>query len=311
VESGALAIMGWAAHYVQVAAAMLIFGGALFAFYVKSSSGSGSWHKLSTLPLAGALCLSALLAAALKIADVTGESASLLRSGDLADFFFGTSFGGAWLARLVLSASVFAGALGFAGLLRVRRGGDKIRNAVFLLLSGLTLLSFASAGHASALASGAGAYAAIAWEGIHLLAAGAWIGGLFPLLFSVQEAAGANMRVSGLPALRSFSVTGQWTVAALILGGTAALGVLMGNWQISIRALGASSYGETLIVKHALVTIMLAIAAINRFVLLPGLTSGTAHMSQMRRAILLECALGALAIAAGITLSQSQPPEAG
>jgi putative copper export protein len=84
----------------------------------------------------------------------------------------------------------------------------------------------------------------------------------------------------------------------------------MRNWQVSIRALGASSYGEALIVKHVLVTVMLAIAAINRFVLLPGLKSGTFHNSRMRHAILLECALGVLAIAAGITLSQSQPPEA-
>ena len=82
----------------------------------------------------------------------------------------------------------------------------------------------------------------------------------------------------------------------------------MGAWQVSVQALSASPYGRTLIVKHGLIAVMVVVAGVNRFILLPRLETGRARMSDMRRTIGLECALAALVIAAAIALSQSPPP---
>ena len=82
----------------------------------------------------------------------------------------------------------------------------------------------------------------------------------------------------------------------------------MGAWQVSVQALSASPYGRTLIVKHSLIAVMVVVAGVNRFILLPRLETGRTRMSDMRRTISLEYALAALVIAAAITLSQSPPP---
>jgi putative copper resistance protein D len=288
-----LAASAWAAHYIQLASAMLLFGGALFPFYAGASARPVSPRTMGALAVA--LCLAVALAAALKIVDLTGDPASLLDASELKGFFLETSFGDIWLLRLALSLAVVAVALGFR----------RARPALIFLLSGLILLSNAGAGHARAIVGTPYALTAMAWEGLHLLAAGAWIGGLWPLLVSIGRASAAT---GGAQVLRSFSLPGQCMVALLLLGGFATLGVLMGAWQVSVQALSASPYGRTLIVKHSLIAVMVVVAGVNRFILLPRLETGNASMSDMRRTIGLECALAALVIAAAITLSQSPPP---
>jgi copper resistance protein D len=309
-QTAALTAAAWAAHYIQVAAAMLLFGGSLFPFYSRAEGWPAHWRALGFFPLTAALFLSVALAAALKIADLTGDPATLLDAGELKGFFLETSFGGVWLLRLAVSTALFAVALCYAVKARLSRSSVRSRDAVLLSLSGLVLLTFAGGGHAGAVSGSQNAFAATVWEGLHLLAAGAWIGGLLPLLHSMGVADGHDGTVaSAVRLLRSFSLMGQLTVGTLILGGFATLIVLMGAWHVTVQVLTASNYGQALIVKHALIAAMLVIAGVNRFVLLQRLEAGTARVSQMRRAILLECALAVLVIAAGVTLSQSPPPS--
>ena len=168
----------------------------------------------------------------------------------------------------------------------------------------MILVSNAGAGHAQALVSAPSTLTAIAWEGLHLLAAGAWIGGLFALV-SIGGSGGAAD--GSIKVLRSFSFHGQWMVGRSS-GEFATLAVLMGAWGVSVQALSASLYGDTLIVKHSLIAVMVVIAGVNRFILLPRLETGRARVSDLRWTVGLECVLAALVIAAAITLSQTPPP---
>ncbi len=297
-----LAPPAWAAHYIQVAAAMLLFGGALFPFYAGSGGGSPSPRTMEGLAVV--LCLAVAVAVGLNIVDLTGDPASLFDVSELKGFFLETSFGDIWLLRFALSLAAVAVAL-------VLRPGPGLRSKerarpALLFLSGLILLSNAGAGHARALVSTPYTLTAIAWEGLHLLAAGAWIGGLLPLLVSIGGSSGAAG--GSLKVLRSFSFHGQWMVGLLLLGGFATLGVLMGAWGVTVQALSASLYGDTLIVKHSLIAVMVVVAGVNRFILLPRLETGRARVSDLRWTISLECVLAALVLAAAVTLSQTPPP---
>ncbi len=297
-----LAPSAWAAHYIQVAAAMLLFGGALFPFYAGSGGGSPSPRTMEGLAVV--LCLAVAVAVGLNIVDLTGDPASLFDVSELKCFFLETSFGDIWLLRFALSLAAVAVAL-------VLRPGPGLRSKerarpALLFLSGLILLSNAGAGHARALVSTPYTLTAIAWEGLHLLAAGAWIGGLMPLLVSIGGSSGAE--TGSIKVLRSFSFHGQWMVALLLLGGFATLGVLMGAWRVTVQALSASLYGDALIVKHSLIAAMVVVAGVNRFILLPRLETGRVRISDLRWTIGLECVLAALVIAAAITLSQTPPP---
>lgn len=257
--------------------------------------------------LAVVLCVAVAAAVGLKIVDLTGDPASLFDASELKGFFLETSFGAIWLLRFALSLAAVAVALG-------RRPGpgqrseERARPALLLLLllSGLILLSNAGAGHAQALVSTPSTLTAIAWEGLHLLAAGAWIGGLLPLLVSIGGSSGAAG--GSLKVLRSFSFHGQWMVGLLLLGGFATLAVLMGAWGVTVQALSASLYGDTLIAKHSLIAVMVVVAGVNRFILLPRLETGMVRIADIRWTISLECVLAALVIAAAITLSQTPPP---
>ena len=87
----------WAAHYIQVAAAMLLFGGALFPFYAGFGGGTPSPRTMGRLAVV--LCLAVAVAVGLKIVDLTGDPASLFDASELKGFFLETSFGEVWLSK--------------------------------------------------------------------------------------------------------------------------------------------------------------------------------------------------------------------
>jgi copper resistance protein D len=99
-------------------------------------------------------------------------------------------------------------------------------------------------------------------DALHLLAAGAWIGGLLALahiLAADQEDVGqVLMRFSGM---------GYVAVAVLMASG------LVNGWYLvgSLAALMGTSYGQLLLVKLCLFAGMLGLALTNRFWLVPSL----------------------------------------
>ncbi|WFU74965.1 CopD family protein [Bradyrhizobium sp. CB2312] len=138
-----------------------------------------------------------------------------------------------------------------------------------------------------ALAAGLGLAASLAWTGhagstlgaigdvhlaadaLHLIAAAAWIGGLVSLVLffaAARNQATAWAPVAGDAAER-FSILGMVSVATLFVTGIVNAWILVG----SFRGLFTTEYGRVLMLKLGIFAAMLAVAAINRFYLMPRL----------------------------------------
>jgi copper resistance protein D len=139
-----------------------------------------------------------------------------------------------------------------------------------------------------ALAAALGLTAAIAWTGhaastlgelgnlhlaadaLHLVAAASWVGGLVPLvllLVAVRRDDNAVPASLVRDATQRFSTLGIVSVATLVATGLVNAWILVG----SFHALLAAEYGQILILKLVVFTLMLAIAAVNRLSLTPQL----------------------------------------
>jgi putative copper export protein/mono/diheme cytochrome c family protein len=173
----------------------------------------------------------------------------------------------------------------------------RIGLAIALILAGTALAVQPMVGHAGAIGGAAGAEL-VASETLHLLAAGAWLGGLLPLFMAVtilpHQAAAA--------ACRNFTPVGLSSV--LILAGTAIVQVteLMGG----LSGLFGTTYGHIALIKVAIFLVLLTLAALNRLVLTEHLAHETASVTQrhMRLSIAAEMLLGsAVIITAGFLAS--------
>jgi putative copper resistance protein D len=196
-----------------------------------------------------------------------------------------TRFGMLLIVRMVLL---------FLALLLFHRG--KRRRAV--AIAGLGVLAEAWLGHGAAMLGGTDGNELFAASVVHLGAAGMWLGTL-PALWLVLGFHPEPARLA-----RRYSLLGMVCVAALLA--TAALNYLL--LIGSVRALFTTAYGLTALAKIALFAALLALAARNKFGLTPLLPPSR---PTLRRAVLLELALGfLLLLAAGVLLEQEPPTMA-
>jgi putative copper resistance protein D len=308
-ESGALAIVAWTARLGHVAAAMLLFGASLFPFYAGVRSWPHRRARVIPLTLASIVLSAVVLSAGFTLVDLTGETASLVSISELRGFFLDTAFGPVWLVRIAFSVAAFAVALGFAIPPMLDELRYRQQNALLLVLSAGILISLAAAGHARGALAGGPRDFAVSSEAIHLLAAGAWTGGLPPLLIHLLKAARKKQETNlALPMLERFSFMGQWTVVLLLAGGFSTLAALIAAWNMKVSGLQINGYSATLFVKLALLALMLAIAIINRCILIPRLERGPAVLLLLQRMVFIECILGLLIIAAATVLGSQAPP---
>ncbi|HEX4111227.1 MAG TPA: CopD family protein, partial [Stellaceae bacterium] len=149
---------------------------------------------------------------------------------------------------------------------------------IALAASGAACATQAAIGHAAA----AGGLALPLVETLHILAAGAWLGGLTPLWFVL-----ASDRPTALAALRRFSRLGMICVVTL-----AATAPIQG-WAL-IGGIGAwfgTLHGVLALSKAVLFAVLLALAALNYFRLAPALAK-TGATTSLRVSIVAETALG-------------------
>jgi putative copper export protein/mono/diheme cytochrome c family protein len=185
---------------------------------------------------------------------------------------------------------------------------------IALLLSVLLLGSLAWVGHAVG-EEGRDHFIHLSADLVHLLAAGAWLGGLpmLALLFHrALAAATANAYDVAREATRRFSVMGLICVGALLASG------IVNTWYLagSLPALIGTDYGRWLLLKIALFGAMVATAAINRQVLTPRLAQEATDPAQpgtrvallkLRRNSLIEAGLGLGVIAIVAWLGSAVP----
>ncbi|WP_027550656.1 CopD family protein [Bradyrhizobium sp. Cp5.3] len=127
---------------------------------------------------------------------------------------------------------------------------------------------------------------------LHGLGVAYWIGALAPL-----AALASNPTAATLPILNRFSRIAVPVVAVLALTGLALAIIQLEN----LAALVETRYGLLLSIKLALVLVLLALAALNRFRLTPAIAGDHKAAPALKRSILLECgiALSIFAVVAG------------
>lgn len=172
-------------------------------------------------------------------------------------------------------------------------------------LQGLLALGFvglmAVTGHAGAVPGPAGAGAVTA-DALHLLAAGAWLGGLPAFLLSLAKGSGDPDAERIIRTTHRFSRLAILAVATLLGSG------LINSWHLlsSPWDLLNTDYGRWLSLKLGLFAAMLVFAATNRFRLTPALPSARARTALCRNT-LIETALG-LGVLALVGILGTLPP---
>jgi len=201
-----------------------------------------------------------------------------------------TRFGHLLLLRLAL---LLTAAACFGG----RRRGAWL--AVATGLAGLSVVTQAAMGHAAAMGGAEGAGVA-STEAMHLLAAGAWLGGLAPLCLAVASLPPAHAAA----AARHFSPLGFACVVVL-----AASALVQGLELVgSVPALVGTAYGLIALGKLTGFCVLVGIAAQNRFVLTAALAGPAPDAAgrRLRFAVAGEAGLGlAVVLAAGVLASLS------
>ncbi|WP_437890312.1 copper homeostasis membrane protein CopD [Phytobacter sp. V91] len=192
-----------------------------------------------------------------------------------------THFGGIWIWQILIAMLALS-----VALIQPRYQGR------LLLLCGAQLLLMAGVGHA-AINDGALGFIQRTNHALHLIGAAAWFGGLLPVIYCMKLVR-RSLQNYAVMAMMRFSRYGHLFVAGVLATGVINALLIQGG-----RVPWDTAWGRALLLKSALVALMVAIALVNRYVLVPRLSLKD---SQARYSLILmtwtEVALGALALAA-------------
>jgi copper transport protein len=169
--------------------------------------------------------------------------------------------------------------------------------AAGVLLWGFTLGSHAASGGISA--------SIIDW--LHLSAAAVWVGGLPAVLVTFQGVPDTERIPLARPLVPRISQVAGVALLIMIVTGTAAAWRNVG----ALRGLVESFYGRVLLTKLALVLVIVALGALNRFVFRPRIASGQngRTLTRFRLSVAVEVALAA-AILLAVAVLTITPPAA-
>jgi putative copper export protein/mono/diheme cytochrome c family protein len=200
-----------------------------------------------------------------------------------------TQFGQWLLLRGILLLVVLA-------FLRPWRAGI----AAAAVVAALALAVQPMLGHAGALGGSVGTTLIIS-EILHLLAAGAWLGGLLPLLITI----GTLPHNAAARACRDFTPVGL--SAVLLLAGTAT--VQVAQFMGGVPGLVGTGYGRIALVKLVLFIALLGLAALNRLALTDRLagTASDAARRHMLVSVAAEMVLGVLVVITAGFLASHAP----
>ena len=193
-----------------------------------------------------------------------------------------TAFGHAWAAHLILAAA----------LVLVVIFEPRARWVATAVASAALLASLGLVGHA-AMQTGAEGVLHRMNHAVHLLTAGAWIGGLVPFAMCLSAYRRDDLRKDAVRAMMSFSFWGQFIVAAIVLSGAVNIALTSGRAPIP----PTTPYRALLVAKIIIVGIMIALAIVNRYVLAPRLKSSATALAALRLTSAAEVALGCVVIA--------------
>ena len=212
-----------------------------------------------------------------------------------------TQFGQVWQFRLGLLA-LLGGFLLFRQRERDTKDWIALRFEGVILGGGL-MAALAWAGHAAATA-GKARLIHLAADSVHLLAAGVWLGGLFPLFLFLtwaRRSLDPSWATIAQEATRRFSTLGLVSVSSLTLTG------VVNGWFLvrDFPPLVGTPYGRLLLGKLSLLVALVGIAAVNLLRLKPQLLAPPASdagetlkelLRRLARNVIVEACLGATII---------------
>jgi copper transport protein len=182
------------------------------------------------------------------------------------------------------------------------RGGEpapveRWRLALVGATAGVTMLLHVLVGHAAGPSSLRAVNLLVQW--LHLLAVGAWVGGLAWLLAGLR----GRQRPERVAAVVRFSKLAAPVLAVVAATGLSRALQLAGGW----RGLLDSSYGRYLDLKVALFLGLVVLGALNRYRVVPALEGGIRYLDDLRRNVRGEVVLAACVLAVTAVLSQLPP----
>ena len=292
-------------HYVAVTT---LAGASFFPLYSYATSEpkelSGRRQAVLLCAATGAL-LSGLLWFVCSVANMSGTWAGVADQETLWTVLNETAFGSVWMVRMLLVV-VIVGVTAAHRLWTAVAGRDLITAS----LAAVLLASLARTGHAQ-IEEGWMSLVHVGADAAHLLAAGAWLGGLVPLgfiLLSHSMRDGEPIVDVGRILLR-FSSMGYVAVGTLVASG------LINSWFLvgSVTSLLTTLYGQLLLAKLGLFGAMLALAAANRFWLVPRMIktedsrAAAVWLGRLRYHVLGEQFLGLMVLLAVSVLGTMRP----
>ncbi len=281
---------------VHIAAAMSILGAMAFQAVVARSAASPS-VQLADRRIYRVISASLVLAFLTACAWLPLEAASVTDNGTVDQIaaalpivLWDSHFGSLLIGRI--------GLLILACLLFRAHPSSWLRT-VSILVAAIAVLLQVGLGHGLSMEGSTGALL-IAAEGVHLIAAALWLGGLLPLLILVSTLEPE----SAAPAVGRFSHLGTACVFLL------AITIVVQSWVLigGIAGFIGTEYGWIALFKGAMFLILLGAAALNRWWFTPqlGATDGARGKRLLARSIAIESGFGLLAIlGAGLLLTQS------
>lgn len=294
-----------ASRFVHFAAVLLLLGVALFPLYTwrRDETPSGVAARASAIIGVVAVLLALASGAAwfaFSVNAMAGSPDAYLDRETVRFMLTGTDFGRLWIARGAIAVLLLL--LALAGLMS-RSSGRSALSAVF---AALLLFSLAGTGHAQT-GTGETKWLQAGADALHLLAAGAWLGGLVPLAVVARRGSYSE----AVSALTRFSGMGYAAVGLLLATG------LVNGWFLvgTIDGLVSTAYGRLLVLKILIVATMVALAGLNRFRLVPRLAhereGRRPSLSRLRNHIFAEQSLGFAVILIVSFLGTMAPPVSG
>ena len=271
--------------------------------------GSGAYARYLEPRIAGAVLfkrlhvLGALLLIVGSLVDVGFTAARAL--GELTPYLYGAYLTRTWNGQWVMLRVVVAALLMWLALqpraelkLIPRVSPVALDRVLHAVLSGLLALTLSMTSHVGSR----GEPLPIIGDWLHLVAMLTWVSAI---LYTALHKFSAPR--DGVNVLERVSSLGVLAVGLLSLTGVYAS--LVRLWVPEL--LSVTQYGQTLVLKIALVTVTLVIAGFNRFLWMPMLRRIPSRFPRFQRVLALEAGMLSLVLIATSALGTTAPPERG
>ena len=296
-----------ALRWLQYSGAVVLLGAPLFLLYsFKGADGPNlGWARPALSLAAVVVAVGSLAALVAQTAVMAGSLSEAVKPASLSFMITGTDLG---MAMVVRAAVALVGLVAVVAL-KPGRAPWRLTVAAGLIIAA----SFAWTGHGAAT-EGPGGLLHLVADIVHAVAAALWLGALAALtILLLRRTAPDDPAIHR--ALHGFAGLGTLAVILLALTGLVNSWFLVGLARIG--DLGANLYGQLLIAKLVLFTLMLALAAGNRFRLTPVLGSVLAGgedpgqaLHRLRRSVVAETLVGAVLLAVVAVMGTLAPPSA-